>query len=700
MPKIRTFRTKLLVYLVPLVALGLIALTLIAIRVSTNAQKDSVYARAADTARAEANAVGEETSKGIGIVAGLSDVIESRGGNSRETMNSILRQVLHKHPQIFGTYVNYLPNAAPGANADYRGALGNSPGGEYTPYWVRGDKGIEMFAYTDKETAATYANEWFQVPRDTGVASVIEPYRDNDIKVLMTSFTAPVTRKGKFTAVVGLDQSLESIDARIRTVTFLETGYAFLVSRRGVFISAPNKTLLGTGTLAKLAKKNANPELSTVATEVAAGRPGRVFTTDPFTGKRVLMTWAIVNPGGWGLVTVAPDAEILAPIAKLRTTLIIVGLVVLGIFIVTLLLIARRVSGSVKRLGDVAERAAAGDLTAGADGDDVADDELGRAIQAVRETIATSRGIVSEVSDAAIAQSRTAVSAAEGSSRARQAVEQVAATINSVARGSTEQAATAQQAADTAANMGTLAERVADGARDASGAAAECDSAADVGSQRIGEASTAMDQIEHAVGEADTAIAALAERTDHIDEIVTAISGIASQTNLLALNAAIEAARAGEQGRGFAVVADEVRKLAEDARQRAASIGDILTELRREADQARAAMNAGRERVSHGVMRVDAAGEAFASIREEVERVSGRVTEVAAIAGDLSHAAELVCSQISAVATSSETNAAAAQEATGAAAETSAAADRSSHSVDELAAQAAQLTELVARFQV
>ncbi len=698
---IRTFRAKLLLYLVPLVALGLIALTVIAVRVATGAATDAAYEQAAATARAEANAVGIDTSRHLAIAAGLADAIESPAGDDRDRMTALLRRVLVKNPDVFGTYVNYLPGRAPGANADYAGTFGNSPSGEFTPYWVRGESGIEMFSYTDAEVAETYGNEWWQMPRDTGRPAVIEPYRDEDVGVLMTSFTAPVVRGGAFVAVAGLDHSLADIDARVRTITVLDSGYAFLVSRRGVFISAPESELVGTSDLRTFAKKTGRPELAEIAAEIAAGRAGRRTTTDPFTGGRVVLTWAIVNPGGWGLVTVAPEAEMTAAVGSLRTTLMLIGLAVLAVFVIVLLVVAHRVTSSVRRLGAVAERAAAGDLT-GDDGDEerIADDELGRAIRAVRQTIASSRRIVGEVSGAALSQARSAADAAEGSGNAREAVEQVAATVEAVARGSAEQAASAQRAAGTAAGMGALAERVAGGANEASSAAAQCDASAGLGSQRIGEAARAMGEIEAAVGEADTAIAALAERSSHIDGIVEAISGIANQTNMLALNAAIEAARAGDQGRGFAVVAEEVRELSEDAQRRAASIGEILAELRREADQARAAMSTGRERVSSGVIRVNAAGEAFSSIREDIERVSGRVAEVAEIAGDLARAADGVCAEISEVAGASEQNAAVTREATRAAAQTSAAAQRASDSVDDLRSQAGRLSGMVERFQV
>lgn len=142
------------------------------------------------------------------------------------------------------------------------------------------------------------------------------------------------------------------------------------------------------------------------------------------------------------------------------------------------------------------------------------------------------------------------------------------------------------------------------------------------GSQQVGKAVDQMHSIETAVGESTEVIAGLGEQSKKIGTIVDTISAIAAQTNLLALNAAIEAARAGEHGRGFAVVADEVRKLAEQSQDAASRIAELIRGIQTAAGQAVAAMKTGNEQVKSGTDAVTRAGDTFRDIAVMVNKVS------------------------------------------------------------------------------
>lgn len=131
-----------------------------------------------------------------------------------------------------------------------------------------------------------------------------------------------------------------------------------------------------------------------------------------------------------------------------------------------------------------------------------------------------------------------------------------------------------------------------------------------------------MKSIEHKTGESAEIIAELGESSFEIGKIITVIAGLASQTNLLALNAAIEAARAGEQGRGFAVVADEVRKLAEQSQAAAQQITGIIDKIQSRTESAVASITAGSLEVQKGTQVVQQAGAAFGTITQEINSVA------------------------------------------------------------------------------
>ena len=150
-------------------------------------------------------------------------------------------------------------------------------------------------------------------------------------------------------------------------------------------------------------------------------------------------------------------------------------------------------------------------------------------------------------------------------------------------------------------------------------------SSAALGKEKVDATIEVMQTITDQVSSSAKIVGALGKRSDEIGEIVSTISGIAGQTNLLALNAAIEAARAGEQGKGFAVVADEVRKLAEQSSDAANSIAELITTIQGDTTEAVDSIERGNERVREGTQSVMETSEAFGGIREQSERLTANV---------------------------------------------------------------------------
>ncbi|MBU0593295.1 MAG: methyl-accepting chemotaxis protein [Gammaproteobacteria bacterium] len=179
----------------------------------------------------------------------------------------------------------------------------------------------------------------------------------------------------------------------------------------------------------------------------------------------------------------------------------------------------------------------------------------------------------------------------------------------------------------------TLSETVAEissSARQVSEAARNASNLAKSGGNIVQETIQGMRQINESVTLGSSAVDNLGRKSDEIGAIVAVINGIAEQTNLLALNAAIEAARAGEQGRGFAVVADEVRKLAEKTAQATQEISGMIQSVQQETRNAISTMQSGTEQVRGGVEKATEAGRALQEIVLSVERVSEMIERIAA----------------------------------------------------------------------
>ncbi|GFE62205.1 methyl-accepting chemotaxis protein [Geobacter sp. AOG2] len=280
-------------------------------------------------------------------------------------------------------------------------------------------------------------------------------------------------------------------------------------------------------------------------------------------------------------------------------------------------LLGRGIRRSIADFSDVIDRVADNDLTvqvAVGGRDEFA--MMGIRLNAMLDSL---RRIIRSMNESALQVSAASSQLSASSVRIATGAEEVAAQANTVATASEEMTATSEE---IARNCG----RVAGGARQAS------DSARD-GAEVVESTIIGMTRISERVSESARTVEALGRRSDQIGEIVSTIEDIADQTNLLALNAAIEAARAGEQGRGFAVVADEVRALAERTTKATREIGEMIKAIQTETRGAVATME-------EGVREVERGSEGAASSGQALENILGKINEVAMEVNQIATAAE------------------------------------------------------------
>jgi methyl-accepting chemotaxis protein len=335
---------------------------------------------------------------------------------------------------------------------------------------------------------------------------------------------------------------------------------------------------------------------------------------------------------------------------------------------------------------------------------------------------------VQQVSQAIDNVARGSQDASRAAESTTDAVTQLRQVIDGIARGAADQARQAQEVSATAGQMAAGVAQVADDAQEVTATSERTRATAEQGAAAVRETVTGMTEITTAVGRAATKVEELGKLGEQIGSVVETIDDIAEQTNLLALNAAIEAARAGEQGRGFAVVADEVRKLAERSQRETKAISDLITGVQAGTRDAVAAMELGSRMVDQGTRRAEQAGaalsdilaaaggtaaqiariagsaremsvgarsvvDAMASISAVVEENSAATEEMAAQAEDVSRAAE-------SIAAVSVENGATTEEVAASAAEMAAQVEEMSAQAQDLAAMSGQLEQLVARFKV
>jgi methyl-accepting chemotaxis protein len=240
--------------------------------------------------------------------------------------------------------------------------------------------------------------------------------------------------------------------------------------------------------------------------------------------------------------------------------------------------------------------------------------------------------------------------------------EQLAATSSQVASGSEQQSESASSMAAAVEEMTVSIDQVAEHAREAQNISQSSSELSIRGSDVILKVVEDMRGIAETVHESSAIIEGLGQQSDQIYSIVQAIKEIADQTNLLALNAAIEAARAGEQGRGFAVVADEVRKLAERTTRSTEEIATMIQKIQGGTKQAVASMEVGVERVNQGVFLAGQAGDAIRQIQSGAQRVGVAVTDISSALKEQSITSSEIARHVEQVAQMSDENHTATQD--------------------------------------
>lgn len=382
------------------------------------------------------------------------------------------------------------------------------------------------------------------------------------------------------------------------------------------------------------------------ALEKNDGVRGEYTFVDGVTRMAVYQPIELAGGQKWMMVITAPVDEATTEVRHLTYVMLGLSVFCLLLAVGVATVISKRFVAPILTLRDAAEHIAAGDLRS----QEVAvqsQDELGQLAGSFADMSGKLRDLVVQVqreSQQVAAASEELTASAE---QAAHAVQQVAGSVTEVAGGADRQLTVAREATT---EVDALAKELAGASKRASEvkkSVEKTSQAAESGGEAIGKAIRQMQALDTTVTHSAQVVAKLGERSQEIGQIVDTISGIAGQTNLLALNAAIEAARAGEQGRGFAVVADEVRKLAEQSQEAAGRIASLIGEIQGETGRAVEAMNKGTAEVKEGTVVAGQAGAAFEEIiglihkaNEEVAAITTAIEQTVSGSGRIVHAVD------------------------------------------------------------
>jgi methyl-accepting chemotaxis protein len=358
----------------------------------------------------------------------------------------------------------------------------------------------------------------------------------------------------------------------------------------------------------------------------------------------------------------------------------------------------RGILDPLKQLGDVMGVAANGDLTVRAP--IINQDEIGVLTEDCNHLVGSLSDIAGNVRRSAESVSAAATELSASSEEINSSTMEISTSVQQIAHGAELQSRKVEETTSAMEAIVATVASVSDRADEASRITQDASRFAGHGEEATAQAIAKIAQVQQAIVTLASSVDLLGRRSEEIGKIVDVITSIADQTNLLSLNAAIEAARAGESGRGFSVVAEEVRKLAEGSGKAAEQIGELIKEVQSETAKAVKYMEIGTSEVALGTEVVGRTGEVLRDINEAVSRTAALAEEIARAMGEQRDRTSAVDRAMHDIAAVVEQNAASAEETAAAAEEQTACMQEVSSSAQDLADMAHRLEESVHIFRL
>jgi len=564
----------------------------------------------------------------------------------REDLNRQVRSALQANRSLLGIYLAFEPNGLDGKDELFldQDNLGSNDKGRFAVYWAQAKSG-ELSSETLSEkmlgdstpgiSGAAY-NAWYTCPLEKKQVCLLDPYIDevDGVKTLMTSIAFPLLLADKVIGVLGVDISLVSLQELSNSAhngLFDGAGHVSIISPAGLLAGHSRDSSLLGGKLEQAFSDQHSEMLGLLANN----RPEVLHHEGALQVLQPLLPIPESKP--WGVLMEVPEPVLLEPATRLegemdamstRNTGMSLGLGlaagVIGILLIwlTALGVTKPILGVAAMLKDIAS--GEGDLTRRLEY--AKQDELGELASWFNRFLDKLQPIIANVKLSVQDARSTADQSALIASQTSQGMQQQFREVDQVATAFQEMSATAHDVAHNAAQ--------------AAEAARTADQASREGLSVIGKTTSTIELLANEMNVAMQEVEGLASSSQQIGSVLEVIRSIAEQTNLLALNAAIEAARAGEAGRGFAVVADEVRNLAKRTQDSVEEIRQVIEGLQNGTKEVVSTMHSSHRQAQGSVEQVELAVAVLQRISQAVSVITDMNLQIASAAEQQSSVAE------------------------------------------------------------
>ncbi len=559
---------------------------------------------------------------------------------NREASVNYAKRVLELYPQLTGAYFGYEPNADGKDTAslesipgDIRSSMDDQ--GRFLPYWFRDREDpsiIRLNPLVDMESSFYYQgvkNRVLNQPETKDVTLAAELSRhyvpgtaattsSSKLEVMITEpyvyegklifeQTYPIIIDGQFVGIAGVDRALTDMQQHLGALKPYETADFILISQRGRIIAATMDSKMNSKRIEDV--RFADTLLDFYEMPEDAQLKLVEDTTD---GQEYYYDAAKISNGHWTLVMRVSKAEIHASLQQQVTytvTLCLLGLVAILWILISL---ANRISTKIAIAVEAAKQVAQGDLTTQVPV--TGTDETGTLLQSITTMTANLNALIGQVKHSSIQLTSTATKISANAKTQESAVNEFGSSTTQIAAAVKEISATSQELSKTMNDVTSNANETA--------------VLADDGRVGLEEMQTAMTTLADANHSISSKLSIISERAKNINRVVTTISKVADQTNLLSLNAAIEAEKAGEYGLGFSVVAREVRRLADQTAVATLDIDQMVKEMQSSVSAGVMEMDKFTEHMKQGMDNVQRIGNQLGAIIEHVQELTEQFESV------------------------------------------------------------------------